>query len=280
MRDPGPLVRRIVAAMGRMSLSRAAFLLTALMAACTPGGSDNPGLDSSGVATSAMDSVVPQTGTEPVDGEYLDQVLDNQFVQASLCGIGASSGLAVVMVAKSILDRPLRIQIRDGTLLRNNGGSAQNMVVQRTEFEADAETAHEIGERCAEIAQWMEEQDRLPDWPPLKGTWITLQPDVTHTFLLSAYCLDFEKDNPGPTSSFTVEPSASEETVRLFAYLRTDPTSFGPAAIQLAVWALNGDLSGAQVGTKFKFSEADSIKACGLLDAAQLSPETRRLCAS
>ncbi|MEO7648600.1 MAG: hypothetical protein ABIV11_10280 [Gemmatimonadaceae bacterium] len=226
-----------------------------------------------------MDSVVSQAGTEPVDGEYLDEVLDNQFVQASLCGLGASSGLAVVMVIKSMLDRPLRVQIRDGTLLRNSG-SAQNMVLRRTEFEADAETAQEIGERCAEIAQSMEEQDRVPDWRPLVSNWMTLQPDVTHTFLLSAYCLDFEKDNPGSTSSFAVEPGASGETARLFTYLRTDSTNSGVAAIQLAVWALNGDLSAAQIRTEFAFSEADRINACGLLDAAQLSSESRRLCAS
>lgn len=209
----------------------------------------------------------------------LKEALDNQFVKALFCGIGASSGTSIVMAIKSLVNRPLEITIDDAAALRNSDPGSQNMVVHRVEAEYDRETDQEIAKACAEAAHREEDRDSGASeyWKP--ANLISLQPYRAQLYLLSAYCLDFEKENPGPETGFTVIAQVNSETKQLYASLRQNPTAFETAAIQLATWAVNGDFSPAEIEGKFEFEQTDRDEACRLLRLAGLNPESKRLCA-
>ena len=151
------------------------------------------------------------------------------------------------------------------------------MVVHRVEAENKSETDQEIAKACAEAAHREEDSSESEYWR--QTNLISLQPYRAQLYLLSAYCLDFEKENPSPETGFTVIDQVNPETKKLYAYLRQDPTAFGTAAIQLATWAVNGDFSRTEIEEKFEFDQTDRDEACRLLRLAGLNPESKRLCA-
>jgi hypothetical protein len=203
--------------------------------------------------------------------------LDSRLVDAFFCGIGASSGLAILMAIKSRVGDRLRVGVPGGTVLRNNNAGAQNMIVHRVKGKLDRELTQDIARECVEAAG-REEKSQAPAANWLTANSITLGPYQSQLFFLSAYCLDFEKDNPGPGDGLTISGRADDETAQLFRFLERNPSSYGIAGIQLATWGIKGNLSATYIADKFSYTAEDRREACQLLSAAGINVNRKAFC--
>lgn len=211
----------------------------------------------------------------------LSDALDNKLVQATICGIGLSSGYAILMAIKSGVGYALQVNVGSGTILRSNDSDAQSMVVHRVEAEYDGDVSQDIAKEC--VKQAMEEEKRVTSDQGLSDHWLetnslSLEPYQADLYLLSGYCLEFEKDNPSSSVGFSVAGRGNDETEALFRYLDQNPTEFEPVAIQLATWAVNGDVSGQHISEKFPFSPEDKDAACRLLRLSGIDADGKALC--
>jgi hypothetical protein len=209
----------------------------------------------------------------------LREALDNKLVEAAFCAIGASSGYAIIMAIKSRVGTALKLRLVSGTMLRSDNSGAQNMAVHRVEGEYDSDISQEIGKECAKHALEEEQrQDKGVSDHWLEVHSVELDPYQSQLYLLSAYCLDFEKDNPSSQDAFTVAETGNGEMTQLFRYLEQNPTTYDPVAVQLATWAVSGNVSASHIADKFPFSAQDRSDACRLLNEAGISPSGKALC--
>jgi hypothetical protein len=209
---------------------------------------------------------------------FLDEALDNGFAKAMICGIGASSGVAAIMALTSTADHALKLEVREGTTLRSSDAGAQSMALHRVELKYDSDINDEIAHDCADAARMAAEHSAPDSWKPLESSVISIAPGATQLFVLSAYCIDFDKENPSGDTRFTLDGPRDPETAKLFAYLRRDTSSYDVKAIQLATWAVNGDWAPGRIQAHFPFDESDRTHACALLDAVGLNSRQRKLC--
>lgn len=223
----------------------------------------------------------PAGAQDTTRSSTLQDALDNQFVKAAICSIGASSGYAIIMAIKSQIGSALQVRVPSGTVLRSGSSTEQSMVVHGVAGEYDNDVGQDIAEECAKHAV---EEERKTTNQSLSDHWleadsIALDPYQVNVYLLSAYCLEFEKDNPSSSDRFTVTGQANDETARLFRFLDGKLDAYEPVVIQLATWAVNGNVSAAHIAEKFDFSVQDRSDACGLLNAAGIAAGRTALCA-
>src|ERR1035441_2682071 len=105
-------------------------------------------------------------------------------VEYTFNGTGASSGDSIrlkVMKAPSAGSEPITVTVPPGSLLRSSDGAAQNMVVS-------AVRGVDIGGR----------QIR-----PVSDIVLADQSPVT--VVVSAFCAQFDKNNPSPSTTFTLD---------------------------------------------------------------------------
>jgi hypothetical protein len=210
----------------------------------------------------------------------LPDAIRRGLVEVAVCGMGASTGTAIIMGIKSRAGQTVRVRVPSGTVLRSKNASAQDMIVHRVEGKHQ-DTFRDIFEKCLEVARHEEErsknnQNLSPRW--LQQDAIVLQPNESGLYLMSAYCLDFEKGNPSPSTSFNIAEQAGPEAAQLFAYVGRNPKEYNIVAIQLATWAVNGNLDGPTIAQTFSFASQDRSDACRLLDAAGIGSQRKRLC--
>jgi len=226
-------------------------------------------------------ALLASSATKPVVAEEtLDDALKHALAEIVVCGVGASSGAALIMGIRSLTQGRLQINVRSGTVLRSNDTEAQSMIIHRVEGEYD-ELVHDLQEKCEEAAR--REAERANRGEGLSDHWletktVDIEPYQSRLYLLSAYCLEFEKDNPSPNTNFTVIGQPNYETARVFDHLQRNPSSYSVAAIQLAIWATNGNHSDAEIGEKFSFDSDDRTSACRLLQAAGINAGQKALC--
>lgn len=233
-----------------------------------------------GLAILMAASASTPTATAQSTEATLPDAVRRALVEVAVCGMGASTGAAIIMAIRSRAGYPLRVKVPSGTVLRSRNAGAQDMIVHRVEGK-HRETARDIFEKCLEVARHEDERSKRNEG--LSQNWlqqdsIVLQPNQSSLYLLSAYCLDFEKGNPSPSTSFNVADQSGSETTQLFRYLEQHPRAFNIVAIQLATWAANENRSAAKIATTFGFDAQDRIDACRLLNAAGINAQRKALC--
>ncbi len=168
---------------------------------------------------------------EPIRASDFATALAAGQISATFRGLGGSSGDSIVVVvarnAKS--GSALELTMAPGTRLRNGSGFAQNMVIAGVQGE-------KMGERS---------------YSP--GSVIRVQ-DTPTTYVLEAYCTEFEKDNPAPQSRFQLNPPDP-----MLACLLTEAANvrLSPAAKQAAVWMHTDNASYNEVTNKFPMTAKD-----------------------
>lgn len=222
---------------------------------------------------------IKPAGAEDTDSYSLKDALDNNFVKALVCAVGASSGPALIMAIKSQVSSALRITMPSGTIFSNGNSAGQSMVAEGVIGEYKGDLDGDIAEKCAEAA---EEQEKNQS-QPLVDQWyeadsITLDPHQEDVYLLSAYCLEFEKANPEASDRLTAAGTADGEVAQLFDYLDGRSDDYSSTVVQLATWAVSGNVSGDHVAAKFEFSSQDKNEACDLLLAAGINASGKALC--
>jgi hypothetical protein len=218
---------------------------------------------------------------EDTNSYSLKHALDSKFVKALICATGASSGYVLILAIKSQIDSALQITVPSGTVLENNDANAQSMVVHGVVGEYDSDVGDEIAEKCAEAAE--EEERNSNNGPDLSQHWlqadtITLDPHQSGMYLLSAYCLEFEKDNPGSSDRLIAVGAASGELARLYSYLDGKLDAYDVDTIQLATWAVSGDESADHIASKYGYSADAKKNACQLLSDAGINAGGKALC--
>jgi hypothetical protein len=215
------------------------------------------------------------------DTYSLKDALDNNFVKALICATGASSGYVLIMAIKSQIGSALKITVPSGTMLENNDANAQSMVVHSVVGEYDSEVGDEIAEKCAEAAK--EEEKNSNNSPDLSQHWleadsITLDPHESGMYLLSAYCLEFDKDNPGTSDRLAAVGAASGELAQLYSFLSGKLDAYDVDTIQLATWAVSGNESADHIAGKYPYSADAKKNACQLLSDAGINAGEKALC--
>ena len=212
---------------------------------------------------------VPSQTTYP---KYsLSEAISAGYVEASITGVtgsssifnfnfsfgstrGASSGDCIILHIKRLVNYTIEIDpIPMGTLLVPNSADAQTMAVLKLQGIAEGSRY-----RPREI--------------------ILLQNSDPVEYLFSAYCVNFEKDNPTELTVFTQSGSADANVLKIFnalSQLSEDVTSV--TAIQTAVFVVTNDVSQSELKARFT-SDATAIQnAKTILQKAGVDTSNKRL---
>jgi hypothetical protein len=169
------------------------------------------------------------TAMEPIRASDFVTALAAGQISATFRGIGGSSGDSIeVVVAKTARIGPeLELTMTPGTRLQNASSSAQNMVIAGVQ-----------GERMG-----------ASSYSP--GPVIRVQ-DTPTTYILEAYCTDFEKANPAPQSQFQLGKADP-----VLACILSKAAGVSPEAKQAAVWIYTDKATYGLVNAKFPLSTND-----------------------
>jgi hypothetical protein len=152
-------------------------------------------------------------------------------VRARVRGTGGSSGDSInIEVAKgpAAPNGPLEVTVPPGTILTNGNAAGQNMVV-----------AEVIGRLVGGS-----------NYTPASS--ILLTGLDAATYILSAFCLNFEKDNPSESDSFTVGQADA-----LLACIMNSSSELSIEARQAAVWIYTDGVTYEHMNEKFSVSRQD-----------------------
>lgn len=212
---------------------------------------------------------VPSQTTYP---KYsLSEAISAGYVEANITGVtgsssifnfnfsfgsarGASSGDCIILHIKRLVNYTIEIDpIPMGTLLVPNSADAQTMAVLKLQGIAEGSRY-----RPREI--------------------ILLQNSDPVEYLFSAYCVDFEKDNPTELTVFTQSGSADANVLKIFnvlGQLSEDVTSV--TAIQTAVFVVTNNVSKSELSARFTSDATAISNAKTILQTAGIDTSNKRL---
>jgi hypothetical protein len=150
-------------------------------------------------------------------------------VNVSFQGTGGSSGdsIRVIVTKTDKSGENLALTIPAGTRLKSGNPSAQSMVI------------------AAVKGQVMGENSYSPSSVIEVG-------DTPTTYVLEAFCLEFEKDNPSSATRFSFEPFDP-----VLACILNEASQLSTQAKQAAVWIYTEKASFSHVNAKFYVSRSD-----------------------
>ena len=184
----------------------------------------------------------------------LHEAIQQGLVEAEFQGRGASTGDSIIVKLTNLTTSRLEVTIEPGTVLKSVSGAVQDMIVERVR-------GVPVDERR---------------FRPIDR--IVLAAKLTERFILLAYCLNFDRANPGADSRFsvaTVENPGVKQLFALLPQLAADQRTVG--AIQIAVWVITDDVTRRQLQSRFPATEADIASARQLLERAGINVSTKRL---
>jgi hypothetical protein len=157
----------------------------------------------------------------------------NGLIELSVAGNGGSSGDVVTLTVKRTVRRPLRLRLAAGTVLRSASAAVQNMIVAGVRGELiDAERYRPT------------DTIELPD-------------DRSRVYLVEAYCLDFDKENPGASDRFSIAAVDGPALSLIRAVQKSTPSA---PIIQAALWLAAGVQKSA-IQERFNVSDTDLLLA-------------------
>jgi len=160
----------------------------------------------------------------------LQSAVDRGLVDYDASGTGASSGDSVKLRVKKTAKAkgPLDLTLPEGSVLRSSSGGAQSMVV------ASVRGVDVGGGLISPTSR------------------IHLAGANPVTLILSAFCAEFEKDNPSTSTSFTLESPDP-----MLACITRRSRSLSIPARQAAVWIRTDGVSFQHVNEKFSVSPGE-----------------------
>jgi hypothetical protein len=186
----------------------------------------------------------------------LTQAIQHGLVQVEITGSGGSSGDAINIGLTRTEPETLEIELPRGTILHSTTPGFQNMVV------------HAVKGRISSPM----DQTYYP------ASRIVLDDDEEQWFLVEAYCLDPDGDNPEYSTDFVLAGAANQDVVAVLeaaAQMGRDEASIW--AIQIAVWAVAQDISRAQAEARISADEDDFVQARAVLERAGIDPASTRM---
>lgn len=189
-------------------------------------------------------SDVPQADVSSVPSDLADLLDAKSVTLISANGNGSSSGAAMEGVVRNESSKVVEIDIvMSRPVFFRNGGRGQNMIGSMVFKEGGSYT-----------------QDG-------RHSFVSLAPGARTNVMFIAYCADFEKDNPGPSDTFTAAaapPELASVMSRISSYVRANPEADITVPAQVAVWLAQG-IDPAEIAEKFPFTESDEQLARSFL---------------
>ena len=182
----------------------------------------------------------------------LYQAIQDGAVSATFSGNGASSGDAVTLRIQKTASAPsgsLRLSVPPGSLLRSQDPSMQDMVV-------GAVRGRDQGD-----STFIEEPE------------IVLSDSTPVTYILSAYCANFEKDNPSAENGFILVDAPDP----VLACIVGEDAELSINAIQAAVWIQTDTTSFSQMSERFAVSDSEWTSANKVIERCYEALATRFL---
>ena len=181
----------------------------------------------------------------------LRQALAQGLIEAQIRGMGSAAGDSIIATLTRKVPRTLEITVPKGTVLASNDPTAQDMVVLRVR-------GIPVGGGKFEPVSTMR-----------------LTSDAPQEFLLEAYCLDFDRDNPSGSTGFSVGEPALPQVQSVLEALDNVPAAHRTiGAIQTAIWTVTDDVCERELQARFPVSVADIEAAQDILEAADIEPAT------
>ena len=175
---------------------------------------------------------------QPRELKSLQEEISKKRVHlSSIAGTGGSTGTVVTAILANTTDSELRIQVDFvEPLFFINSGSSQNMIATQVFLE---------GGRYVSDG---------------KRNFIVLAARSSQRIVFTAYCVDFEKDNPSTSDRFSVAKAPERlrpVMARISAQSQRNPNMDITTAAQAAVWLSQG-VPLSEIRTKFPVSRADA----------------------
>ena len=216
-------------------------LLAALaLAACGSSG-DVPGPDIAN-ATNFAENIVAD-GPLPIEEAATESSFEDAarqgLIEYAVAGLDASSGDSLRIRVRRQVARPLTLRITPGTVFRTGSRGVQRMVA--LSVSGEIETPGSDSYRPTETIQ--------------------LDSDGFREFVLRAFCLDFELENPSPGDSFQVDAVDRRAAAILGA---ANAQGLDVPATQAAIW-LDRGVTGDAIRQKFEVTDAQLEQAAQLL---------------
>ena len=193
----------------------------------------------------------------------LAEAISAGYVQANITGVsgasigsaGASSGDVIILHIKRLVNYPIEITVLPtGTLLVPNSASAQTMAILKLE-------GIEVGSGYHRARSQ-----------------IILDTSEPVEYLFSAYCVDFTKNNPNATTTFTQSGMANPDVIKIFNILDQLPSNTTSiTAIQTAVFVVTNNVSASELSSRFTSSTTEIQNAKTILQEAGISTTNKRL---
>lgn len=175
------------------------------------------------------------------DGKIsLQKALSNDWITVSFAGKGSSSGDAILMEIGRKTNKPLKVYVIPGTILKSNEPNAQDMILSQVKGEM-------TGDRTYSPSDFID----LSSEEPIK-------------YLLEAYCLNFDKDNPSTTTNFRI--GNVDEKLQKILY-KGKVWGMPLQVIQAAIWISFENVSTYQLKQRFEINDAEIQKAKELLQS-------------
>ena len=175
----------------------------------------------------------PAKSVVPVPVMSFEAASSKGLIDFSFNGNGGSSGDVITLTIRRAVRRPLRLRLTAGTVLRSASASVQNMIVTTVK-----------GQRIDAARYRVVDLIELPD-------------DDERVYLLEAYCLDFDKANPGASDRFSLA-AVNGSALALINSIPKKRRSI--PVVQAALWLAAG-VSNSAIRQRFEMSEADLLTA-------------------
>ena len=188
-------------------------------------------------------------GETPIPVISLAEAIDQNVAEIRILGTGAASGNCITIVVRRIGDRLATIRVDPGTVLLSSASGEQDMVVRR-------------------LLGWRLDQDT---YRPVEFITLFGLEGMEQQYAVEAYCLDFDKDNPSSTTSFSVgDPAPAAISAVLDAVDQLAAADEDIAAIQASIWAVTDDMTWSELVSRGYEPDQESIRS--ILQAADLDP--------
>lgn len=189
--------------------------------------------------------VKAQSNSQPANTPLnidLQTAVSNKWITASFTGTGASTGDAIMLEVKRMIMKPMKFTIISGTTLKSQNSNKQNMIIQKVKGKMTSDTSYIVSDV------------------------IDLSKEDKATYVLEAYCLDFEKENPDASTSFTI---AGVDTMMQKILSKGRDSSSTPQVIQSAIWMYSDNVQPDQIMEKIPASPEDIEKARKLVQSVK-----------
>ena len=184
----------------------------------------------------------------------LERAIEQGLVRAEFQGMGSSTGDSILLKITNLAVLPLEVEIAPGTVLEDSSASYQDMIVERVRG-------------IPKGGYTFQPQDR-----------ILLPAKATEEYVLLAYCLNLDRDNPTPKTRFRLRRTGHPEVQKLFAILpQASESERTIEAIQIAIWVIIQDVTWGELQSRLSATDADIADARHLLERAGIEVSTKSL---